>query len=174
MELIVTLALAAAAGSTGGAQIGYQWHFGELFAKADLVVIAEHVTTNETGRLAHHPSLPSPASSVEQPRLPTVQLTTELSVLAVLRQDGAAGVSTQAPFRLTHYRIDWDEWRFLNPPVPGVPPPGVVNTGSVLDLSRSAGPYLLFLTRGTDGGYEPVSGHVVPTASVYMLREMTR
>lgn len=51
----VLLGIIAAAARVGGAQVGYLWTFDELRAKADLVVIAEHVETIDTLRRRDHP-----------------------------------------------------------------------------------------------------------------------
>jgi hypothetical protein len=173
VRVLAMLALSAFA-HPAHAQIGYLWQFDELLAKADLVVIAEHVETNEAGRLTDHPALKPATPADRQSPLPAVQLTSDFTVLGVVKPEAPAAPSAGARIRLTHYRIDWDEWRRLNPPEPGMPPPGLVNTGSVLDFSRNPGPFLLFLTRGEDGGYEPLSGHTFPTRSVYSLRNMAR
>jgi hypothetical protein len=168
MEVAVTfgVSLVAAVASLASSQIGYLWSFGELTTKADLVVIAEPGGTEDTGRHSEHPDL--------KPGLPVVEMATAFKVLAVLKLDTRATSSDTSRVRLKHYRIDWDEWRRRNPPEPGLPPVGLVNAGSALDFSNDAGPYLLFLRRGSGDIYEPLSGHTFPTDSVYLLRKFGR
>lgn len=158
--------LVTAAASLASFQVGYLWSFEELTTKADLVVIAEHVATEDAGRRTEHPNL--------KPGLPVMEFATAFQVLAVLKLDARATSLDASRVRLKHCRIDWDEWRRRNPPRPGVPPPGLVNAGSVLDFSNDAGPYLLFLRRGSGDIYEPLSGYTFPTDSVYPLRKFGR
>jgi len=160
------VSLVATVASLASFQIGYLWSFEELTAEADLVVIAERVGTDDTGRRTEHPDL--------KPGLPVVELATVFKVLAVLKVDTRATSSDTSRVQLKHYRIDWDEWRRRNSPQPGIPPPGPVNAGSVLDFRNDVGPYLLFLRRGSGDIYEPVSGHTFPTDSVYLLCKVGR
>jgi hypothetical protein len=158
--LLVFGVTAAALGSFAGPQISTRWTFDRLASRSDLVVIAEPGAPEVVGRHAEHPELRS---------LPVIELSTTLTITAVLKPDAA---TARAPsLRVRHYRIDWDEWRRRNPQQPGLPPPGVVNTGSTLAFG-GAGPYLLFLTRAEDGAYEPASGHTFPHHSAYRLQEL--
>ena len=143
-------------------QIGYLWTFEELKTKADLVVIAEFVATEETGRQTEHPEL--------RPAFPVVELRTEFKVLAILKSDPSAPPSgSDGRIRVKHYRIDGERWRRLHPAPQGGPPPGLVNAGSALNFRESKGPYLLFLASRSGGVIEPLSGHTFPTDSVYLL-----
>ena len=137
-------------------QIGYLWTFEELTSKADLVVIAEPVRTEETGNRTEHPNV--------KPGLPVLELLTTLRVMAVLKADPRPGASGFAEVRLKHYQIDNDEWLRRNRSQASDSPGGLVNAAS----------YLLFLTRGAADSYEPLSGHTFPTKSVYRLREFVR
>jgi hypothetical protein len=141
-------------------QIGYLWTFDELTAKADFVVIAEPVRTEDTGVRTVHPGL--------QPDLPVAELRTTLKILSILKPD-TRDKSAPAEIGLRHYRIDVDELRRTHRQPPGAPPPGLMNAGSSLDFAGPPQPYLLFLKRIADGGYEPLSGHTFPTDSVYRL-----
>jgi hypothetical protein len=149
------------AASLAGSQIAYRWDFDELTAKTDVIVIAEYVGSDDTRHRSEHPGL--------KPGLPVVELATNFRILAVLKPDTRAISRNTTQVTLKHYRIDWDEWKRTNPPQQGVPPPGLVNAGSVLDFS-DPGPYLLFLTRTADI-YEPLSGHAFPTDSVFHLHK---
>ena len=162
----VLLGLVAARTSIDAPQIGYLWSFDELTAKADLVVIAEHVGTADTGRRREHPDL--------RPAMPVAELESTFDVMTVFKPDVGATSGAIREVRLKHFRPDLEEWRRRKPPQPGFPPPGFVNTGLVLDFAGQRSPYLLFLRRGEAGSYEPVSGHTFPTDSVYLLRKPER
>ena len=129
----------------GTAQVPHAWTFDELTAKADLVIIASHLSTQDTGRRRMDPELKPGARAAE--------LRTELKVLQVLKADHARGVAAGATLSLRHYSV-------LEPPF---------SMGSTLKFGESARAYLVFLARKPDGVYEPVSGQVFPADSVYLL-----
>jgi hypothetical protein len=150
----------------GPAQIGRAWTWDDRIAEADLVVVAQVVESRDTGRKSSHPSLTS---------FPMVEMETEFRVLGVLK--GALGGNvagrTAADRRIVlhHYRPDFEQWRRDHPGEPGQPPPGgIVNLGTALQFETGAGPYTLFLVR-TARGWEPLSGHTFPTASVFGMVE---
>ena len=159
---VAFVGIAAIAGAAS--QVGYLWSFEELRAKAALVVIAEPGTTKDTGRRTEHPEL--------TPDLPVVELATPFKVLLVITPDSRTAAGQVSSVWVKHYRIDWDEWKRRHPPQPGLPPPGLVNAGSVLDFTQDSGPYLLFLRQGVGDSYEPLSGFTFPTDSVYLLRNV--
>ena len=144
------------------AQLGYIWTFDQLMARADCVIIASYVRTNDTGRHTTHPEL--------QPGYPVVELESSFNVLTVLKPCGPAASALPRRFpeprgddvgtivRLKHYKIDRERLQG-----------GLLNGGTMLDFSLGGGSYLLFLKSGTGPVYEPVSGHVFPTDSVYRL-----
>lgn len=136
-------------------QIGYLWTYEELLAKADLVVIAQSRETVDIGT-ARHPQL--------QPAFPVVEMRTPFVVRAVLKDPGKR-VAPGGELRLRHYRLDMEAWRAENKVPPGAPF-AMVNGGSSLrfGLPRT---YLMFLKIGTDGTYDPLSGHTFPTDSVF-------
>jgi len=129
----------------GTAQVPHAWTFDELTAKADLVIIASHLSTQDTGRRRMDPELKPGARAAE--------LRTELKVLQVLKADSGRGVAAGATVSLRHYSV-------LEPPF---------SMGSTLKFGESARAYLVFLARKPDGVYEPVSGQVFPADSVYLL-----
>ena len=129
----------------GTAQVPHAWTFDELTAKADLVIIASHLSTQDTGRRRMDPELKPGAHAAE--------LRTELKVLQVLKADSGRGVAAGATVSLRHYSV-------LEPPF---------SMGSTLKFGESARAYLVFLARRPDGVYEPVSGQVFPADSVYLL-----
>jgi hypothetical protein len=139
------------------AQIGTLWSMQDLHAKADLVVVAEFVKTTDTGRKVAHPGL--------KPGFPMVEMQSEFRVALVMKGD-------VTPVALMHYRHDMDQWRLDHPQEPGKPPQGVVNAGSALSFSAGREQYLMFLKRLPDGRYEPLSGHVFPTDSVFVLGKL--
>ena len=141
-------------------QIGYLWTFDELKARADVVAIAECLTTTDTGHEALHPGL--------SPALPVVEMRGDFRVLAVLKAREGNGIAVGAALNLFYYRHDQDRWQRDHPRKPGQPPPGLLNAGCTLDLERGA-KYLLFLVPGPDGSYQPLSGHTFPDESVYLL-----
>jgi len=147
-------------GSLADAQIGYLWTYEELLLKADLVVIGECRTTVDTGNHVNHPGL--------TPAFPVVEMRTAFAVEAIMKSAEGNAVAVGGALRVKHYRHDMDRWRKEHPAPPGLPPPGVVNTGSSLLLEEKRS-YLLFLTKSADALYEPLSGHTFPTDSVYRL-----
>jgi hypothetical protein len=139
------------------AQIGRLWSFDDLQAKADLVVIVQHLQTDRTPS-AIHPDF--------QPPLPATELRSTLKVLAIFKPDAVRDVLVGKIIALTHYRVDREKWQRDNTQ-PGQPPPALVNTGIPLYFD-DAKRYLVFL-RHSGGGYEPLSGHTFPTHSVFAL-----
>jgi len=144
MHRALAAALTFAAAAAGG-QAQHVWTFDELTAKADLVVIASHLSTQDTGRRRIDPEL--------KPEARAAELRTELKVLQVLKADHARGVAAGATLSLRHYSV-------LEPPY---------RVGSTLKFGEPARAYLVFLTRCPDGVFEPVSGQVFPADSVYLL-----
>lgn len=128
------------------AQLGDAWTFDALRAKSDLVVIAERVSTSDTGIAAELTDL--------RPPFPVVEMHTEFKVLSTLQ-----GTPLGMRLVLRHYRRDTDR-------LPG----GVLNAPLGLDFTK--GPtavYLLFLTRESGDVYAPTSGHVFPEMSILAL-----
>jgi hypothetical protein len=138
--VMVTLTLHAAA-----MQVGRTWTFDELTAQADLVVIATHISTEDTGRRRMHPEL--------RPDVRVAELRTDLKVLQVLKGGAADRLLPGATLTVRHYQVIAE---------------GFVNTGSALRFANSRA-YLLFLKHQPGGPYEPISGHTSPTDSVFLL-----
>ncbi len=162
---VLVLFLATAA----SAQVGYLWTMDELTKQADLVVIAEYRSTSGFGRGTVHPEL--------KPDLPVIEFESLFEVLTVLkgRLSGAPLQGESRPrLTLRHLQPDMDAWRRRQPRQPGLPPPGLLNTGSTLAFREGKEAYLLFLKHRADGGYDPLSGHTVPTESVFSLRKLDR
>ena len=143
------------------AQVGYLWTPEELTAKADVIAVVEVISTRDTGRTQSHPSL--------QPRLPVVEMESELRVLALLK--APVGGERLDTLRLMYFRHDMEQWQRENPSPPGTPLRGLVNAGSTLQITPSPTRYLAFLARISDGRYQPLSGHTFPTTSLLRLCE---
>ena len=161
LRLVSVILLYVANTTFAFAQVGYLWTPEELTAKAGVIAIVEVISTRDTGRTQVHPSL--------QPRLPVVEMESELRVLALLKPP----VSGEKPdtLLLMYFRHDMEQWQRENPSPPGTPPRGLVNAGSTLQLPPSRTRYLAFLARTSDGRYQPLSGHTFPTTSVLRLCE---
>src|SRR5690349_15123746 len=141
------------------AQVGYLWTPEELTAKADAVVIVEVVTTRDTKR-THHLSM--------RPPLPVLEVEAELRVLAWLKPPASAA-PLPSTVRLSYFRRDEEQWQRENPAPPDGPPRGLVNAGSTLVLTAGRTRYLAFLTRASDGRYQPLSGQTFPATSLLRL-----
>lgn len=141
------------------AQAGYLWTIEELRTRAELIVVAQWVATEDTGRQVDHPDL--------KPAMPMVEMRAEFKILTVLKKDPPPLSSASGDvLRLKHYRFDQERWQRDHPGV------GLVNRGSVLQFGNDRGPYLLFLKRARDAEYEPVSGQTFPTDSVFLLARL--
>jgi hypothetical protein len=146
MPLVVAALVLVASMAGRGSQAAYSWTFEELTARADLVAIAQHVSTEDTGRRPHPDLTPDTA---------VAEMRTELRVLQVLKGTGPNQLRPGATILLRHYRR-----------LPGA---GVLNGGSTLEFGAAARPYLVFLTRQADGSYEPLSGHTFSADSIFLL-----
>jgi hypothetical protein len=132
--------------AVGESRISHSWSFDELKAKSDVVVIAQKMSTRETGVKAVLYDI--------QPPFPVVELNTQFKMLTLLK-----GYAERKEFLLRHYRTDTE-----------LMPGGVLNGPVFLDFSRAAtGVYLLFLTREADGLYATTSGQVDPDQSAFAL-----
>ena len=145
----VAFSLLATSPTRATAQIGYLWTFEELLSKADVVVIAECVRTDDTGRRRPHPEL-TPALAVRE-------LETTFQVSALLKE--AESSALEPELHLRHYQYAAE-----------VLERGLVNGGSWLRLEPGHS-YLLFLQTARDGFYEPLSGHTFPGDSAYELQK---
>lgn len=162
LRLVSVILLYMANATSAFAQIGYLWTPEELTAKADMIAIVEVISTRDTGRTQSHPDL--------LPRLPVVEMESELRVLALLKAP-VSGEKLPDTLRLMYFRHDMEQWQRENPSPPGTPPRGLVNAGSTLQIAPSRTRYLAFLARMSDGRYQPLSGHTFPTTSLLRLCE---
>ncbi len=96
-----------------------------------------------------------------------IELRTTFKILTIFKEDRSSSSSeVGAALRLKHYRFDHERWQRRHPGV------GVVNAGSALQFGNDKGPYLLFLNRNVNAEYEPLSGHTLPTDSVFLLSKL--
>lgn len=119
----------------------------EMFAKSDLVVIANPTTkTTDTGERGFFPNLWKQENDGKRSKVESVGVETSFSVSAVLK-----GNANLKEFTLHHYRAV--TMNFVNGPV-------LVS----FDPAEGSGPrsYLLFLVRESDGRFAPVDGQTDP------------
>ena len=147
------------------AQITRLWSFTELHAEADVVVVATPLSTRDTGRRTELTDL--------RPPVPVIELNTDFKVLSTI-----SGLVASESFVLRRFNLD--DSRLAG---------GCLNCGSGIEFSAAASStklcrvgdvspnlptqcnYLMYLKRVTTAIYEPVSGHVFPGMSIFLLRE---
>jgi hypothetical protein len=121
-----------------------EWSYQQMFAKADLVVVARPIWTKATKERSKLPGF--------RPRIPVVGVLTGFETSLVLKGD-----KNVKHFVLHHYRLARNE--------PSVNGPMLVSFNPNQKFS-----FLLFLTKQSDGRYAPVTGQTDPAIlSVIML-----
>ena len=118
---------------TATARITASWTFQEMFAKADLVVIAYGISTRDTDE---HTTL-----NDLEPHVPVVGVTSEFKTSLVLK-----GPRELERFQLHHYRFASADDQLA------------ANSPDLVRLSERHVPFLMFLVRERDGRYAPVTG----------------
>jgi len=126
------------------------WSLQEIFDKADLVVVATFLSTQDTQER-------STLQDVD-PALKVIGLTSEFKVEVVFK-----GPKNLGTLRLHHYKFqDENDARRPNGPLlirlPTPPQNGIHYAGH--------GAFLMFLLKETDGSYAPVTGQTDPALSV--------
>lgn len=126
------------------------WTYQEMFEKADLIVIAAWTSTRDTDER-------STLQDVEPP-VKVVGVISEFETKLILK-----GMKDIKKFQLHHYRFqNDDDARWANRPSL------VIISGPTRDKDgleyRGGGTFLLFLTKQSDGKYEPVTGQTDPAA----------
>jgi len=145
MRSIVTSFLILATAILAEARISRYWTDQELCDKADLVVIAKPISTQETTEEAVLP---------ECANVHVIGLSTEFDVFAVMRGDRELKKVV-----LHHYRLADPKRMMINAP----------HLAS-FDPKLSTR-YLMFLHREADGRYSPVAGQTDPAGkSVFRLQ----
>ena len=164
MKLTIAIAaLSLLAIPSAALQLKQIWSFKDLQIRSDVVVIAQWVSTKDTGERTQHPEMKS---------LPVIVLNTTLTPLLVLK-----GSLSEGSLMLRHYRLDTNrmsggclqcggslEFRFYTRSAPARSEGG---PGQFVD--DPPGRYLLFLIRDKDGAYIPTSGQTFPADSVVAL-----
>lgn len=140
--LIITAGLVAIA---SGRLSEKDWTFEEMSNKAELIVIATAISTEETGERTQLTDI--------SPSVRVVGLSTAFEVRLVLKGDPKL-----KRFVLHHYKIDPKEETMSNDPA-------VV----IFDLKQHI-PFLLFLIKEADNRYAPVTGQTDP--GYYSIMEL--
>jgi hypothetical protein len=131
---------------TATARITASWTFQEMFAKADLVVIAYGLSSRDTDE---HTTL----KDIE-PHVSVVGVTSEFKTSLMLK-----GPRDLERFQLHHYRFASEDDQLA------------ANSPDLVRLSDGHLPFLMFLVRERDGRYAPVTGQTDPASfSVLELR----
>lgn len=142
-------------------QIFSPWSFEEFASKADLVVVAEHLATVDTGR-----------HTVRVGATRFVEMDSAFVVLAVLKAKTGSSLGAGSRFQLKHYRSDIEEWRREHAPKDGSPPPALLGGLAELHFEAEKGPYLMFLSGGPPEPYRPISIGGSINESVFLLRQV--
>ena len=151
----VLLAVAVIAGASAGwARPVQVFNYDEMYAKADLVVIATPVSVKE---LDEKTELPGVRWGNDPIRVFGLETTFQVSV--VLRCGVEPAILGKDRIVLHHYRLE-------NPKAAEAP--NAVQLLTVKPEDRSQ--YLMFLKRAADGRYEPFNGQTDPVFSIEKLR----
>jgi hypothetical protein len=137
-RLFVLLAVALSLVELADGRIAQSWTYQEMFAKADFVVIARFVSTEDTNeRTVLKENLAEPVD--------VIGVVSQFDTCLILK-----GPKDVAKFQLHHYRLN-------GPPVSNGPALVRVNPG------RQPA-FLLFLVKESGGRYAPVTGQTDPAA----------
>ena len=118
------------------ARILYTWTYREMFDKADLVIIAQYISSKETGERIKLKDIDLPIDGIG--------MVSEFEGRLVLK-----GSKDTTKFTLHHYRVEHQE-RYANGP-------------RVIQIAANTHPtFLLFLIKEKDGKYAPVTGQTDP------------
>ncbi len=159
-NLMMAFALLGGAPGLAQARITRAWTYAELFAGADLVVIATPSATHQRKEQAELPGIVQTSPDKKSAPVIGQRIETTFKVLAVLKglaRDETGG--TTGIFYLHHYSE-------IGPSLNG---PLHVSFDPKAKLQ-----YLMFLKRGFDGQYIAVSGQTDPWFSIEPLRERAR
>src|SRR5437588_754417 len=115
------------------ARITQTWSYQEMFDKADLIVIAEVVSTKDTQERI--------ALQDVRPPVPVIGVVTDFRTRLIFK-----GSHNLATFQLHHYRFQSEDDR------------SAANSPELIDLSGKKQRFLLFLTEERNGMYAPLTG----------------
>lgn len=128
------------------ARITQAWTYQEMFDKADLVVIAQVLSTKDTGEQS--------ALQDVEPHVAVIGIITDFKSSLILK-----GPRNLATFQLHHYRFRSEDDRLA------------ANSPNLVEPSGQHQVFLLFLVKERDGRYAPVTGQTDPaTFSVLELK----
>jgi hypothetical protein len=128
------------------------WTYEQLKREADVVVIADALTTEELQEEIDLPNIFVRDDAGQQHPLRAIGLNTTLTVQTVFK-----GEIEEPTIVVHHFRRK-------------IQPTAEVNGPMLIHFdTKSPGQYLLFLKRAMDGRYEPVSGRIDPFWSVKKL-----
>ena len=148
MKKLTILFLILAPAIVAQARIVKAWSYQELYDQSDLIVIAKHISTEDTGEQAVLPNI--------SPNMDVIGLSSNFALRLVLKGDKSLKALV-----LHHYR--------LSPAITNRP----LLNGPMLasfDSDNLTKQFLLFLHRESDGRYAPVSGQTDPMdVSIFRL-----
>jgi hypothetical protein len=141
IEIRIFLILVMMFGALGvmDARIVKPWTYQEMFDKADLVVVAEALSTKDTGERSTLQDL--------EPHVGVIGIVTEFKSRLILK--GAQIVKT---FQLHHYRFQSEDDKLA------------ADGPDLVELSGQHQVFLLFLIKERDGRYAPVTGQTDPAS----------
>jgi hypothetical protein len=159
---VILLAAVAGAGPAGVfARLVESWPYARLLRESQLVVIARPVATADSGD-----------RTTENPwKVEFLGVNTDFRVEAVLK-----GTLDGDKLRVLHFRLPKGKRIYNGPGLVSFRMQGITlrtNTGGKVSLAKTPA-YLLFLKRGKDGRYEPVSGRIDPISSVREMHQPLR
>jgi hypothetical protein len=127
------------------ARLAESWSYEEMFSKADFVVIARRIATEDASERT--------TLSDTKPVINVIGILTKFESLLVLK-----GGKDVKEFRLHHYRFESEVSKSL------------VDAPNLVEFSWEHPTYLLFLMKELDGMYVPVSGQT--DAGAYAVLEL--
>jgi hypothetical protein len=136
---ILAVALMFAVLPVLNARITQAWTYQEMFSKADLVVIADVVSTSETEERS--------ALTDVEPHVAVIGVVTSFKSRLVLK-----GSPSLSSFRLHYYRFQIEDDKLA------------ANSPELIEISGKDQTFLLFLTKEPDGKYAPVTGQTDPAS----------
>jgi len=175
MKFLMLIVLAWALATTVSARLVPNWPYDKLFAKADLVVIAEAITNRVSSDKLEQGHDPKDYTGINTDFVVSQELKpgksaptiTNLTVLHFRYSERVKGLDNGAFF--IHFRTKNQN---LQRTERVMRPPGEVQEAPIKSMIVNSKPaYLLFLKRRPDGRYEPLTGQYDATLSV---REITQ